>query len=96
MTRKITISILLLTLALSACGQGTAATPYPDSVDWETAVEILNTGEVEAIYQLHNLSVTLEMKDGSMIETVEPVIDAIFHEIEKCGDPCSEIIMATE
>jgi hypothetical protein len=36
------------------------------------------------------------MKDGSVIHTVEPQIDAIFAEIQKCGDPYSQIVLATE
>lgn len=71
-------------------------TPYPGQVDWETAVEILNSGEVEMVVQAHSLDVTLTMKDGSEVHTVEPAIDAIFAEIEKCGDPCSQIALATE
>jgi hypothetical protein len=86
---------LLLLLFIASCASATA-TPYPDEVDWETAVEILNTGEVEMVVQLHSLDVTFTMKDGSEIHTVEPQIDAIFAEIEKCGQPCSQIMMATE
>jgi len=36
------------------------------------------------------------MKNGTEIHTVEPTIDAIFHEVEKCGQPCSQIMLATE
>jgi hypothetical protein len=48
------------------------------------------------VAQLHSLDVTLTMKDGSQIDTVEPTIDAIFQEVEKCGQPCSQIVLATE
>ena len=91
MLRKIRFwqGIVLLLLLLATGCAGTTATPYPDEVDWETAMEILNTGEVEMITQLHSLDVTLTMKDGSEIHTVEPQIDAIFDEIEKCGEACS-------
>lgn len=91
---RIGLTVLLL-LIMAGCA-GAAATPYPSEVDWETAVEILNTGDVEMVTQLHSLDVTLTMKDGSEIHTVEPTIDAIFDEIEKCGEPCSQIMMATE
>ena len=87
--------VVLLLLLTTGCAEA-AVTPYPDEVDWETAVEILNTGEVEMVTQLHSLDVTLTMKDGSEIHTVEPTIDAIFSEIEKCGEACSQIMMATE
>lgn len=92
-------AVLLLVLVLSACNGQQAeptATPYPSEVDWETAVEILNTGDVEVAAQLHSLDVFLTMKDGTEIHTVEPSIDAIFREVEKCGQPCSDIVLATE
>ena len=88
----IVLSLLLLTVG---CAKGTP-TPYPSDVNWEAAVEILHTGEVEMVMQAHSLDVTLIMKGGSEIHTVEPTIDAIFAEIDQCGQPCSEIIMATE
>jgi len=91
------IVLLLFALLVSACG-GTQVepTPYPSEVDWETAVEILNSGEVEMVAQLHNLDVMLTLKDGTEIHTVEPTIDAIFQEVEKCGQNCSQILLATE
>jgi hypothetical protein len=102
MKRKILAQGMLALTAMSllagcgGMGSEIPPTPYPDEVDWDTTVEILNTGEVEMIVQLHSLDVTLKMKDGSEIHTVEPQIDAIFNEIDKCGEPCSQIVMATE
>ncbi|NIV35508.1 MAG: hypothetical protein GWN58_40470 [Anaerolineae bacterium] len=88
---------LLCALLLLGCGGARIEpTPYPDEVDWETAVEILNSGDVEMAAQLHNLTVTLTLKDGTVIRTVEPIIDAIFEEVEKCGRPCNGIGLATE
>ena len=65
-------------------------------VDWETAVSLLNSGEVVEIFQTHSLDVTLTLVDGRTVQTVEPAIDDIFAAIEACGDPCSNIVMATE
>ncbi len=62
----------------------------------ETAVEILNTEEVEMVAQLHSLEVILTLKDGTEIRTVEPTIDAIFQEVQKCGQLCSQIVLGTE
>ena len=94
------VLFIFLTLSLSACNSdgeiSPTASPYPNEVDWETTIEILNSGQVEMVVQLHSHDVTLTMKDGSQIQTVEPTIDAIFQEIDKCGVPCSEIILATE
>ena len=65
-------------------------------VDWETAVSILNSGEVAQIFQTHSLDVTLTLADGRIIQTVEPAIDDIFTAVQACGEPCVKIIMATE
>lgn len=97
--RKTIWLILLVSLFLTACGAGTveeSPTPLPDSVDWPTAVTLLKTGQVEQVVQLHNLTVTLTLKDGQQVKTVEPTIDAIFDEIQLCGAPCSDIVLATE
>jgi hypothetical protein len=65
-------------------------------VDWATAVSLLNSGEVVEIFQTHSLDVTLTLADGRVIKTVEPNIDDIFTAVEDCGEPCSDILMATE
>ena len=88
---------LFCTLLLLGCvGARIEPTPYPAEVDWETAVEILNSGDVEMAAQLHNLTVILTLKDGTVNRTFEPTIDAIFDKVEKCGRPCSGIGLATE
>ena len=65
-------------------------------VDWETAVSILNSGEVVEIFQTHSLDVTLTLANGRRLQTVEPASDAIFTAVQECGDPCGKIMMATE
>lgn len=98
------ISILFILGLLTACSSSAATQeivtpdllPCGEEVEWETAVEILHQGEVEQVVQLHSLAVTLILKDGCEIKTVEPVIDDIFNEVEKCGTPCSDMILATE
>lgn len=90
-------AVLVIAVTLSACSATqTDPAPYPGEVDWETAIEILNSGEVEMVAQLHNLEVYLTLNDGTEIRTIEPAIDAIFHEVQKCGEPCSQIVLATE
>jgi hypothetical protein len=90
------LGVALLVLLFAAGCSRVKPTPYPSEVDWATAVQILNTGDVEMVAQAHSLDVTLTMKDGSSIHTVEPQIDAIFDEIDKCGRPCNQIALATE
>ena len=96
-TTRIIFGLLWIALLVSACGGSRVEpTPYPSEVDWETAVEILNTGEVEMVAQLHSLEVILTLKDGTEIRTVEPTIDAIFQEVQKCSQLCSQIVLGTE
>lgn len=90
------ISLLVLGLLLAGCGAEVNATPQDREVSWEEAIDILNSGEVVGVFQLHSLKVTLELEDGSMITTWEPGIDDIFDEVQKCGAPCEGIVLATE
>lgn len=97
---KLLVLIALSSMMLFGCGSARESTPeptpYPDHVSWELAIEIINSGKVETVFQLHNLEVTLLLLDGSEIKTVEPSIDAVFFEVEKCGQPCDSIMLATE
>jgi hypothetical protein len=65
-------------------------------VSWENAIRILITGQVMRVFQTHHLDVTLSLKNETVLTTREPTIDAIFHEIVKCGDPCQTIVEGTE
>jgi PBP1b-binding outer membrane lipoprotein LpoB len=96
MEKRRLLMVLLVGLLLAGCSVANAATPQNREVSWEEAIEILNSGEVVGVYQLHSLKITLELRDGSMITTMEPRIDDVFHEVEKCGAPCQGIILATE
>ena len=65
-------------------------------VDWDRAISILRSGEVEEISQFHNLVVILNMRNGDQITTNEPNIDEIIIQIELCGETCKNIIISTE
>lgn len=67
-----------------------------DAISWEEALTILNSGEVASLFQAHSLSVTLTLKDGRSLRTIEPTIDAIFAAVTACGEPCANIVLATE
>lgn len=99
--KKLHAILALVAMIVSGCA-ALGDTPNPTAAScsgevlWETAVEILNSGEVETVVQLHNLEVTLVLKDGTSINTVEPIVDAIFEEVDKYGQPCENLILATE
>ena len=67
-----------------------------DEVNWDTAIEILNAGQVTEVVQSHNLEVALTLEDDRQIKTIEPSLDDIFREIELCGSVCREILLITE
>jgi inhibitor of cysteine peptidase len=65
-------------------------------IPWEEAKELIMRGEVAQVTQLHSLEVTLELKDGRRLVTMEPGIDAVFDVVDACGEPCEDIVLATE
>ena len=71
-------------------------TPGSDVVTWDAAVALVLDGRATQIFQTHALTVTLYLDDGSKVTTVEPAIDDIFDVVSRCGEPCSDIILATE
>lgn len=97
-------SLALVLILLTACTSDTNSQdngvpdplPCGEEVEWDLAVKILNLGDVVQVSQLHSLEVTLHLSDGCEITTIEPMIDDIFKEVERCGEPCAEMILATE
>jgi hypothetical protein len=65
-------------------------------ISWDEARELILAGDVAQVTQLHSLQVTLGMKDGRQLVTIEPQIDDVFDVVQECGDPCAEMILATE
>ena len=65
-------------------------------IPWEEAKELIRSGRVMLVTQLHSLEVTLEMENGRRLVTTEPEIDAVFDVVDECGDPCADMILATE
>lgn len=73
-------------------------TPYPTPfyVPWAEAEAIILSGEVVYAIQSHSLEVVLTLRDGRIIVSVEPTIDEVFRVVDRCGDPCAGISLATE
>jgi len=65
-------------------------------VPWDEAQQMILAGEVGQVTQLPSLQVTLLMKDGRRLVTYEPEIDDVLEVLEACGEPCSEVVFATE
>jgi inhibitor of cysteine peptidase len=65
-------------------------------IEWEEARELIMSGQVEQVVQLHSLEVRLYLEDGRELVTTEPNIDDVFDVVDECGEPCADIILATE
>jgi hypothetical protein len=90
------LSLLVVAALAIAYFPLTKRSTDPAIVSWEEAIAVLHAGEVALIVQTHHLGVALWLKNGTVLTTKEPSIDAIFHEIQKCGEPCKNVQTATE
>ncbi|HEV2810480.1 MAG TPA: S-layer homology domain-containing protein [Acidimicrobiales bacterium] len=54
---------------------------------WERAVELIHACQVEGVFQAHDLSASLELKDGTSHRTTQPHIDAVAGELGHAGCP---------
>src|SRR5712691_2014124 len=90
------LALLIVVASALAYFQLTVPPPTRTIVSWEEAFTLLQTGQVTQVIQTHHLYVSLWLKNGSVITTKEPTIDAISYELSKCGDPCKNIVFGTE
>jgi len=90
------LSLLTVTASALAYFPLTHPPSNGNSVPWEKALTTLYTGQVTRVFQSHHLDVTLALRNGNVMTTKEPAIDAIFHEIQKCGEVCKNIETWTE
>ncbi len=73
---------------------GQALYPEPqsgDTVNWSQAVAMLNNGEISQILKTDNLELTLNLKDGRSLITIEPKDGMLQVVIDQCGDPCASL-----
>lgn len=65
-------------------------------VTWPTVLRLMESCLVREVFQSHALDVTVLLKDGRLLRTVEPIIDEIFKVEERTRALCGSIIIATE
>lgn len=65
------------------------------TVSWEDAVKIISEGDIDYVFQTHDRTVNIKMKDGSDFFTTEPNIDEVIRVIERAGKS-DEIGIMTE
>ena len=70
--------------------------PTPIPISWPEAEQLVLSGEVVGVGQLHSLDVALTTRDGTIYITIEPHIGEILRVIDRCGEPCEGILVASE
>jgi hypothetical protein len=65
-------------------------------VSWNHAIDLILDNQVETTFQAHSLRVSLKLKSGEWVSTLEPSIDTISIVLRKCGLPCENIGEITE
>ncbi len=70
--------------------------PKLREISWQTAQEMIQSGQVKAVSQSHSLRVSLTLQDGRELQTTEPQIDDVIRVVKQCGEPCRDILIATE
>jgi hypothetical protein len=65
-------------------------------VSWPSALKLIETCSVSALSQKHSLDVSLKLKDGRMVRTVEPRIDEVIKAEANVENKCGSVVVATE
>ena len=80
MIKNVLIMVLIFLVVVSGVFVFDDDSDLERTVLWDEAIAILNEGDVEDVFQFHSLDVVLILRDGTQINTVEPLIDDIFDE----------------
>lgn len=92
--KKLLSFIFLSLFLLAACSPALPADGA--AIPWDQAVELLRSGHVTMVAELHSGDVQLTLDNGAVVHTVGPYSGAIFEEIQACGAPCAGIVQAME
>jgi hypothetical protein len=85
-----------MTSQIILCENGHPAGAVRSRISWDEAKQLILSGQVAQVTQLHSLEVRLLLKDGRMVVTTEPAIDDVFELVRQCGAPCDDIVLVTE
>jgi hypothetical protein len=75
-------------------GAATAASQQVETIPWERAIGYLYKGEVAEVSDLEAEEISLTLKDGQRVMTAQPMLGSIIREIENCGPPCVDVVLA--
>lgn len=87
--------VIAIVLLLAACSPALPADG--EIISWDYAIELLVGGHVTMVAELHSGEVQLTLTNGSTVRTLEsPYSGAIFDEVQACGQPCADVVIAME
>jgi hypothetical protein len=66
------------------------------AVTWRRAVALVSTCKAKRVEQAHSRTVTVSLRNGRSVYTVEPRIDAIIPVVNRATKTCGPIVFATE
>ncbi len=74
---------------------------YPEienntNINWFQAEAMVLNGEVAKIVLLQDLNVQLMLKDGRLLNSIQPAADSVTQTIEACGELCSAMEVGQE
>lgn len=65
-------------------------------VDWPTAENTILAGEAAEIYLDNLFHVTLVLKNGQVLVTVQPALDEVSKILDRCGEPCKDTLVVSK
>jgi len=72
------------------------AKPVKEVVGWGAIKSVIINCEVDSVMQTHSLDVSVDLKDGRVLQAVEPEIDDIIDLAVEAQKKCGNIIIGTE
>ncbi len=87
-TTQLLCLLLPCLLFLSSCGgldMSRINVGPENTISWDDAVTVITEGDVDYVYQTHDLNVRINMEDGTKYLTTEPDIDEAWRVIKATG-----------
>jgi len=78
------------------CGQQSKTYSDNEEISWEEAKSLVFDCQTEKVWQTHALQVTIILKNGIRLKTVEPKIDDIVNVAKSVQEKCGKILIGTE
>ncbi len=66
------------------------------NIEWIEAVQLINDCRVITVSQTHQLKVTLKLKKGITLNTLEPQIDEVIKQVMDTKEKCGSVTIITE